>query len=571
VPRRYALALAALAAILLAPGCELRLPAFHAANRPPRAVVSPPGPLAPQIPDSPSRALRISYLQGTVSFQAAGTKGWSRAELNRPIGEGDALWTDVADRAELHLGSAVIRMDARSSLEVLKFDDHVIQAKVTQGVIGVTVRQLAPGEAFEIDTPNAAVTFLQAGKYRLDIQPDMDTTFVTVRTGDAEVSGTHLDFNAHAGQRVNVSGPDATEYGVAGAAAPDTFDELCEMRDSREDRSVSAKYVAPDTIGDYDLDDFGAWREDADRGPIWTPRGLAAGWAPYRFGHWTWVEPWGWTWIDDAAWGFAPFHYGRWIFLDSVWSWIPGPRQVRPVYAPALVVFAGGGRPGFHYFFWIGRAGVAWFPLGPGEAYVPPYRCSPAYLTNINGGADLSRRSYANQSVDGAVTAVPRETFVRGQLIADAAVPVSKREAALALVNGTEPPVAPVEESLAPRRDRFVLPPPERSQSTAVLGHREAAPRPLAFRLRKPVLDAHPGRPLESSEWENLRQAAGKSPRSDVRPARLGAMGTEPVAPPLLARTPEEERRQQTADSQRLRAIESEMRRGQQASVKAGH
>ena len=25
--------------------------------------------------------------------------------------------------------------------------------------------------------------------------------------------------------------------------------------------------------------------------------------------------PWGWTWIDDARWGFAPFHYGRWAYV----------------------------------------------------------------------------------------------------------------------------------------------------------------------------------------------------------------------------------------------------------------
>ena len=34
-------------------------------------------------------------------------------------------------------------------------------------------------------------------------------------------------------------------------------------------------------------------------------------WVPYRHGHWA-MSPWGWTWIDDAPWGFAPSHYGRW-------------------------------------------------------------------------------------------------------------------------------------------------------------------------------------------------------------------------------------------------------------------
>ena len=53
-------------------------------------------------------------------------------------------------------------------------------------------------------------------------------------------------------------------------------------------------------------------------------RALPAGWAPYSTGHWAWVRPWGWTWVDDAPWGFAPFHYGRWVYHRNTWCWAPG-------------------------------------------------------------------------------------------------------------------------------------------------------------------------------------------------------------------------------------------------------
>jgi hypothetical protein len=55
---------------------------------------------------------------------------------------------------------------------------------------------------------------------------------------------------------------------------------------------------------------------------------------------WRWVMPWGWSWVDDAAWGFAPSHYGRWASIpetDSLdpsapgperWGWVPGDRVV---------------------------------------------------------------------------------------------------------------------------------------------------------------------------------------------------------------------------------------------------
>lgn len=500
--------------------CEMVPLLRRGGGRPQPAPELPTGALAFEVRDPPARAIRLSFLHGAISFRAAGTDAWARAELNRPLVEGDALWVDVADRAELDLASAALRMDARTSLELLRFDDRVAQAKVTEGVIGVAVRRSEPdakveNAALEVDTPNAAVTLLAPGTYRLDIEPDIDTTFVTVRSGEAEVSGTHLEFKVRPGQRVQISGPDAMEYGSAAEPATDGFDRFCESRERRLERSISARYVAAEVNGYSELDDSGAWREDAALGPVWTPRSLPAGWTPYRFGHWAWIEPWGWTWIDDAPWGFAPFHYGRWAFLDGAsgngtWSWVPGPRDVRPVYAPALAVFAR----------WRDREvrQVAWFPLAPGEAYVPAYGCSAPYLENLNP-ANTHVRRYANLSVDGAVAAAPHEAFVRGESPGLAAVTASQ------LIIVPAAPVAPIAESLAPRRDRFVMPPPERTQTTAVVGRREPALRPIPFGRREPMLHAHPGLPLESGEIEKLRRTGPEGVRTDVRPARLHPTG----------------------------------------------
>ena len=58
--------------------------------------------------------------------------------------------------------------------------------------------------------------------------------------------------------------------------------------------------------GYEDLDENGDWSYVAGYGPCWRPRGVVVGWAPYRFGHWAYVGPWGWTWVEDEPWGFAP-------------------------------------------------------------------------------------------------------------------------------------------------------------------------------------------------------------------------------------------------------------------------
>ena len=101
-----------------------------------------------------------------------------------------------------------------------------------------------------------------------------------------------------------------------------------------------------------------------------------------RYGHWTLIAPWGWTWIDDQPWGFAPFHFGRWVYVDDRWGWAPGEPVDHPVYAPALVAFLettedagpaeGPGPP------------VGWFPLAPGDAYTPWFAAGPAYVEGVD-------------------------------------------------------------------------------------------------------------------------------------------------------------------------------------------
>ena len=134
--------------------------------------------------------------------------------------------------------------------------------------------------------------------------------------------------------------------------------------------------------------------------------------------------------MEDEPWGFAPFHYGRWAEVGGGWCWVPGPVVVRPVYAPALVVFVGGPRFGMSVSFGGGGGGVAWFPLGPREVYVPPYRTSERYVqrvnvtnttvnvvnvTNVYNNVNVTNVTYMHQNNVGAVTAVSHDTFVNAR------------------------------------------------------------------------------------------------------------------------------------------------------------
>jgi len=314
--------------------------------------------------DPPGRVGRLNYISGTVSFQPAGVDDWVAANLNRPLTTGDHLWVERDSRAELHIGGSALRLSPRTSFQFLNLDDRTVQIRLSEGTLIVRLRRLDEDQTYEIDTPNLAFSLLRPGVYRIDANPDNETTTLTVRGGEGEVTSGNRAFSVKSDQTARVSGDQSVTYELLGAQSPDYFEEWAMSRDRQEDRSESAHYVSRDVIGYEDLDANGDWRPVAEYGTVWVPRRVPVGWAPYRFGHWAWIEPWGWTWVDDAPWGFAPFHYGRWAFVTGAWCWVPGPVVVRPVYAPALVAWVGG--PRFSLSVSIGGGGgVGWFPLGP--------------------------------------------------------------------------------------------------------------------------------------------------------------------------------------------------------------
>jgi hypothetical protein len=130
------------------------------------------------------------------------------------------------------------------------------------------------------------------------------------------------------------------------------------------------------------LDRYGVWQDTTAYGQTWFPTAIPADWAPYRFGHWASVPPWGWTWIDDQPWGFIPSHYGRWANIDGRWGWIPGNAAEDAVYAPALVTFIGD--PNGTPVEGSDDPAVAWVPLGPDEAYWPWYDVDDGYIAALN-------------------------------------------------------------------------------------------------------------------------------------------------------------------------------------------
>ena len=79
-------------------------------------VVLPTRSAAQDQDDPPGRVARLGYLQGSVSFQPAGETDWVGAVPNRPMSTGDQLWTDENSRAEVHVGSAALRLGSKTGI-----------------------------------------------------------------------------------------------------------------------------------------------------------------------------------------------------------------------------------------------------------------------------------------------------------------------------------------------------------------------------------------------------------------------------------------------------------------------
>ncbi|GAB3453195.1 hypothetical protein GCM10027321_02980 [Massilia terrae] len=404
---------------------------------------------AQALADPPVRVARVAYTRGPVSFAPAGTDEWALASLNRPLVAGDRVWTEPGARDELQLGGVAVRMDGSTLLSILTLDDRALQVQLPQGTLNVRVRPGPAAGIVEVDTPNLALTIDQPGHYRVSVDPSGNTTTVRVDDGQAQAFGQNQAYTINPGQDFRFIGPDLRNVQALDPRYRDDFDRWCFERDRRTDRARAVRYVSPAMIGYEDLDDYGSWRMVPDYGNVWIPRSVPRGWAPYRDGHWAWIEPWGWTWIDDAPWGFAVTHYGRWAYVDRGWCWVPEPANAMPVYAPALVVFAAAGL----FLEHDRRRGpdVAWFPLAPHEAYRPPYQASPRYLSAINFNAgNAPPANYRNRTVNGAVTAVPVNVFTRAQPVRGAGVAVPSARFAQAPLT-VAPQVQAGRESVAGR------------------------------------------------------------------------------------------------------------------------
>ncbi len=396
---------------------------------------------------------RLSLIEGDVSYQRANNpqNDWFDATVNVPLDENDQVYTGRDGRAEIQLtGRNIVRLDHNTNLRITQFNTSTTQlalpvGKATFRIDSLDRRQFQIVDAraaaddepiyFEVDTPSVAITLLKEGVYRVNVHED-GTTEVVVRSGEAEVYNQQIGtITIKKGRRMVIEGEDPNLYQIARLGDKDNFDRWNDQRDDElltiaEARST--RYVPAGIAGIYDLDRYGDWWYTPDYGYVWSPRAVAVGWAPYRFGYWRWYPAFGWTWISYEPWGWVPYHYGRWAYYRNRWCWVPhGGFSIgfSWSWAPALVTFFGYGsgyRYGYHDGFADGyRAGyrdayydwICWVPLAPGEHYYG----HPTIVNNTTINPPLIQPrtldSFRNTTAPGGVTGLEGRQFANPRVV----------------------------------------------------------------------------------------------------------------------------------------------------------
>jgi hypothetical protein len=485
--------------------------------------------------DPPARVGRVNWTEGQVTLQqAADPEGEQEAESvesprNWPVTTGDSLVTGDNARTEVSIGSTLVRLGENTRLEVARLDDEAILLRLIEGSLALRVNNDELARGLDVQAGSTSISPQGAGLFRVDAAEDVITA--TAWRSNLRIDGPDTSLTVTSGQRA--------DFGATGGwfrmGTPE-IDRFASWAMNQNERYGEVAEVSPEMTGADELDEYGDWSTHPEYGRVWAPHVVETGWVPYRHGRWAWVRPWGWTWIDAAPWGFAPFHYGRWVQWGPRWVWAPGTWVARPTYAPAVVGWIGS--PGLSISVNIGPT-VGWFPLAPHEIYSPYYYCSPRYVRHVNY-SHVPRIERAELYVGGhrTVHAPPRHHYryrddsrVYSTLPGSAFQPRRPR-----IVSPGTSPLRPPRDDRPPLRPAPGLPiAGSPGFGTPVAGAPVTTP-PVAS-LPRPGNPRGPGNP-GGSTWHNRLINDQPAPVSQVAPAPRGPAARPAPSPGRMVPLP---------------------------------
>ena len=357
----------------------------------------------------PARALRLSSVDGQVRLLFNNQVVADQAVPNMPLFEGNELVTGDDGRAEVQFeDGSVARLSPNSSLKltVLRGQDGAGDAEIKlEGGLGYFELQ-GPGQAgtIRIKFGDIVVTAGSPTVVRIDLDDPPGT--LAVFSGNAHVErGSAPALEVHGGESVTMNSSDPSRYELAESIEPDSWDAWNSDRDQDLSSQASVRTGAENDFADSgnpawnDLDANGSWYNVPDQGAVWSPYDASGSdWDPYGNGYWLTTPLFGATWVSSYAWGYLPFHRGKWNYYNSFgWGWSPG---------------AGGGSPWWRNGHYGGpNIGTGFAGYHPPH---PPLRNTYSSRPGGNGGTTTGLVAVNRRAISGpgALPARDRSTPV---------------------------------------------------------------------------------------------------------------------------------------------------------------
>ncbi len=311
----------------------------------------------------PSRAVRLSSVDGQVQLAQGKQTIADTAVANTPLFAGETLTTADDGRAEIQFeDGSVARLSPNSSLTLttLQGSGAGAEAEITlNGGLGYFEMQ-GGGQAGTIKVQFADSLVTASGFTVLRVNLDTPPGELAVFSGNAHLErGSALTVDLHGGESVALNGQDPARYDLKETIEPDSWDSWNSDRDqaltaeSADKTGATKDYANSSNPAWNDLDANGNWYNVPGQGNVWSPYDASnPGWDPYGNGNWGFSPGYGYTWISGYPWGYMPYQCGAWNYYDTFgWGWAPGIGGCNPwwyggsYFGPNIGIGYGGYRP----------------------------------------------------------------------------------------------------------------------------------------------------------------------------------------------------------------------------------
>ncbi len=352
---------------------------------------------------------RITFIDGQLLRYVYDVQDWVATVKDAPFGMQDAVYSSDTGKAEFKMPSGVwVRTGSDTQIQLIAVREDLTEIDVASGT--VRFYNKSRKNLVKATTPFGYVLAKPGAAF--DLYVGDDSTEVISLDGGVDLvlgeGGTRYTVEAGGGSVISDG-----KAAVEGDGQVETaWDEWNLNREELWNQRILVKGESVDNLPDvlrsdaYDLDGNGRWEQVYYEGQyrkLWRPTVVAADWQPFTAGRWTvWYRDN--VWIPEEPFGYVTHHYGNWVYVNSVWYWVPpvktgiGNIGRYPCWYPGRVS-------------WIhSNANVGWVPLAPAETYYSHNYWGPGSLVVRSGrastGIGISRLAYAGHAV-----VVPRGSF----------------------------------------------------------------------------------------------------------------------------------------------------------------